>query len=1119
MAAPPHAIRLVRSNRAEVLAQALAERLDTPLSDPFARECIVVQGRGMATWLSMRLSQSQGVWAHCDFLYPRHFVQRIFQLASGDAEPAPAYDRDKLTWAIAAQLPHQLDEPEFTSLRRYIGQDDGTRCFMLAARIAEAFDEYLTYRPDLLRSWEQATAARPSPQLSLWESHGQTEAAEWQRKLWRAVVARLGSAHVATTEQKVLRALRGGRTPGELPRRISVFMLSNLPPMYVRLLTALSRHCEVSLYLLSPSQEYFADIASAHRDVDLVDSQENRLLKTFGMLGAQFLRVQAEEFEAAGVAELDVPLYVEASESTMLGRLHNDLLHFIDRPRRERLPFDPADASIRVHACHSRIREVEVLHDQLLCVVHEHGVPPERIVVMTPNIEDYAPLIEAVFQRPSGDPRFLPYRISDRGLRHESPVLEGFLRILELAASRVTSAEVLDLLTLAPVHQRFDIPGTALEVLTTWVVESGIRWGMDADHRASFSLPHDEQNTWRFGLDRMLLGYAFGPSDGELVAGLLPFEEIEGQRAQLLGRFGEFVRVLFEHLELLRTARTPAEWQPVLLRLCADLLASTTDNAWEHQHLAQSLQQLVQDSEQAKFTATLPFNVLRTQLERRLSDTAGARGFLAGGVTFCAMVPMRSIPFDVVCLLGLNDGDFPRDAFRAEFNLLEHGSTAYRLGDPDRRNDDRYLFLEAILSARRQLYLSYVGQSIRDNTQLSPAIVVTELLDYLQEQYDEDEPVAASEVLRHLVIRHPLQPFSFRYFDGGHPALFSYESGYIEGARVARGQDSQPLGLFDAPLPQPPPEPTRLLSDVIRFFRSPAMYLLQKRLGVYLEEVQHEIPDREPLQLVGLDQYRAGEPMLRHQLAALSPERYWSLLSATGLFPTGTPGRYEFEKLKQSVSPIAHAAARLLGTGPSRSRRVEVALSGGRSLVGELARIGPCGMVHVQFSRVSAKHRVTLWIEHLMWCASRREGESPAPSWLVARIPKGDGSLVVRFDAVSDATARLEALVRYFEAGQSRPLAFFPEASYCFAQELNKPKGTESQALRRAQRQWQDELRHSEALQRTYGEASQLTLDGPTSEDGTPFDGTAELSFSRLAVDVLSPLLAHQEEVQLLEDD
>lgn len=1118
MAPAPNAIRLVRSNRAEVLVDALSERLETPLDDPFARECIVVQGRGMATWLSMQLSQAQGVWAHCDYLYPRHFVQRIFQLVSGENDPPPSYDRDKLTWAIAAQLPEHLHQPAFTALRRYIGEDDGTRRFMLAARIAEAFDEYLTYRPDLLRSWEQR-ASRPSPQLSLWEPQQHTDAALWQQTLWLAVVAQLGAAHTAAMEQTVLRSLRRRRAIAGLPNRISIFMLSNLPPMYVRLLAALSGHSEISLYLLSPSQEYFADIASAHRDVDLVASQENRLLKTFGMLGAQFFKVQIEEFEAARVAEIDIPLYREAPESTMLGRLHNDLLHFIDRPRREQLPFDPEDTSIRVHACHSRIREVEVLHDQLLELVHEQKIAPERIVVMTPNIEDYAPLIEAVFHRPSTDARFLPHRISDRGLRHESSVLEAFLRVLDLAASRVTAAEVLDLLTLAPVHQRFEIPAASLEVLTTWVVESGIRWGMDADHRATFSLPRDDQNTWRFGLDRMLLGYAFGPSDGELVGGVLPFEEIEGQRAQLLGRFSGFVRVLFEHLESLGEARPPGEWQPLLLRLCSDLLATTPDNAWEHQHLAQNLQQLVQDSEQANFTGVLPFSVVRTLLERRLSDAAGARGFLAGGVTFCAMVPMRSVPFDVVCLLGLNDGDFPRDAFRAEFNLLEHGSAAFRLGDPDRRSDDRYLFLEAILSARQQLYLSYVGQSIRDNSQLSPAIVVTELLEYLQEQYAGDDSQRGAAVLQHLVVHHPLQPFSSRYFDGSHAALFSYESGYIEGARASKRSDSEPMGLFDARLPEPPLEHTLLLDDLIRFFRSPAAYLLQKRLGVYLEEVQREIPDREPLELVGLDQYRAGEPMLKHHLAARPPAQSWQLLSATGLFPAGALGRYEFEKLKQTVWPIAQAVEQLCCAGDLNPERVRVALGDGRSVVGEIQRVGPLGIVHVQFSRVHPKHRLALWIQHLIWCASCPNGsDEQRQSWLIGRVASGIGSQVIHFAPVSDASRRLDELVQYFDAGQAWPLAFFPSTSYSFAHALNGPKGTEQSAMREAQRSWDNELALSEALRRVYGENSQMTLDGPATEDGTPFENDLVMPFSRLAVDIISPLLAHQEEHRFVEE-
>lgn len=1116
-----------RSHRLESLADVLAEFVGTPLTDPLAREWVVVQGRGMALWLNMQLAQRLGVWANANYVYPKRFVRQIFSRVLGqpaDDDSRDRYQRDALTWAVHRALLEDRDDPSFASLSAYRGDDpDGTRVFSLSEQIAQCFDEYLTFRPALLAEWESASGVEG--QLPLFGQAAQSSSEDWQSKLWKKLVARLGQGHIANLERAFTRSLRSKKSVESVPERIAVFGLSSLPPQYVRVLGSLAQVSDVQLFMLDPNtspatRQRVADADAPAQDPIAVTGADGHpprglheattqlsrgLIDSCGALGAEFERILSRELKNPRTTLRSDYHPTTAAGGKLLHRLQRGLLSPValqdaspslssqtagDASAPKRL----ADDSIRVHACHSTIREVEVLHDQLLSLL-DAGFAPDEILVMMPNVDDYAPLIEAVFKRSTDDPRFIPYRISDRKPQGGNPVLEGFLRVLMLADRRAAASEVLDLLTLQPVRERFGVEAEDLEQITRWVSDAGIRWGVDAGHKQREGVPADDRNTWQFGIDRLLLGYALDTRGEQLVAGILPYEHIEGKTGALLGRFVHFVHSLFSSIEMLERPRTVAAWQDELSRLLERLLARNVDNTWQHQHLLSVLAALRSSSQAAEFEQPVTLQVIRQWVQRHCDNNREAHGFLAGGVTFCAMVPMRSIPFRAICLLGMNDGDFPRATRRVDFNLLQAG-TGRQAGDPDRRMDDRHLFLEALLSARERLLISYVGQSVRDNTKLAPSIVVSELIDELESRHGI-EPDS-------LTIRHPLQPFSPRYFTDPDGELFSYQELYLSGASMLSQQPKPLRQLFPEHLPAPPAEDELPLSAMADFFGSPTEYLLKRRLNVQVRGEHLSVSDREPAELEALDDYQVGATALEQHLRGIAPEQVRTLTEATGQLPGWAPGERAFRRVMESVNPIA-AAGKALRQGGQLEPHWARTVVDGVAICGELTDLFAVGRVALQYSRVKAKNLLQLWIHHLALCSAPdiTVGKS---SWLVGRPTKGTGAAHLRLLPVTEPEKHLSTLLSLYQLGQTQPLRLFPEASLTFTRFAQDPRSDRDKALWAATTAYRAELRFNDALAQVYGDADRLDFHGPEGSDPETHP-----NFEEVALRVFSPLLEHLE--------
>ena len=1055
-----------RSHRTENLLEALGDVLAEPVGPPTVPEWIAVQSRGMETWLSMELSRKFGVWSAATFPFPRALMEHLFEQVIG---PRPTdgldFTTEDLTWAVMAELPGLVDREGFESLRSYLHRDvRGRKRFGLARRVAAVLDQYAVYRPDMVLGWE---AGRSS---------------DWQAVLHRTIVERHGGRHLAARARDFLDVLRTGSADvSSLPRRISLFGVSTLPPLYVDVLAALGPHVDVHLFLPCASPSAWGRVASPADDggSDAAIPPEGHSLRApLGRLTDEFQRVLVERAAFQDDPRFDDP--EPRGHRSILHQLQSDILRDCPPNPDERGTPDPDDHSIAIHACHSALREVEVLHDQLRHLLEQDPtLQPDDVIVMAPDVESYAPYVEAVFGAEGVGS--IPFRISDRRPRGMAPAAETFLAVVGMVRSRVTAVEVLDLLAMDAVRDRFGLHTADLGLIRRWVEDAGIRWGIDAEHRKEWGQPDTGTNTWRFGLDRLLLGHAL-PGE-RLFGGALPYDEIEGQTSVLLGHLVEFCDVLFTQIRCLASPRPVAAWVADLTAALERMTSSRGEAALQQQLVRDALSAIGTHADRSGLDADVDLEVVHHWLATHLDETRSAHGFLGGGVTVCNLLPMRSVPFRVVGLLGMNDGEFPRSDPPPGFDRMVHEP---RTGDRSPRSDDRHQFLEAIGAARQHLLITYVGQGIANNADLPPSVLVSDLLDTLASSYPEMPDV---------LVRHRLQPFNPRYFQGD-ARLVSYRAGYYEGARAILGERAEPAAFLDGPLPTEPLE-TLAIDDLSRFLRSPAAWLLARRLGVHEAAPGEALDEREPIRLDGLQSYLVAQSMLDHAAGGGDPADYSRVLHARGVLPHGSPGRSMAADLWGRVEPLASAIQHLTSEFSLAPLDVAIQLDDGL-VTGRLEGLWPTTQLRCTAGRASPARLLDLWVRHLA-LASVASPHYPTTSTLAARGPNDSAEMTVFEQLDERAVGWLAELTKLFTAGCVEPLRFFPRTSFAYASH-RLDGNDDTEAMAKARGEWwpswnSDGEADESAVRRLFGNGDPLG------------DAPHGLGFRDLALRVFEPLL------------
>ncbi|MEP7043700.1 MAG: exodeoxyribonuclease V subunit gamma [Dokdonella sp.] len=1038
--------RLYSSNALDVLAALLAEELRVPpagagLLDP---DTILIPQPSMRRWLQKTLAERYGIAANLRFLAPGQFVGEVLAANLPDAEDAVTIDPARLQWRLYAALrdPELLAQPAFDgALRVYLsGAEAELNAWSLANGLGDAFTKYQAWRRDWLLRWDRGA-----------------DADDWQALLWRQVTR--GRRHRAQAIDTFLRRHASAATPAPagLPSRVFVFACLNVSPDVLHVLATAARATTLHFYLPTPTRKYWGDLPGLRESLaagalEAPDGGDNALLAAWGRAGRDFI---ATLFSYEVVAPREIEAYAPPDPAQgLLQRLQRDVLErrAASAPWLATSTID-MDGSLQIHSCHTRLREVQVLHDQLRALFEDQAdLEPRDVVVMAPDIDAYAPYVAAVFGGAQNTSRFIPYTLADGSASAQSPLADLFLRLLDLPQARLTSNEVLDLLALPGVRRRFELDEDELDQVRFWVAAAGARWGLDAQHRARLGAPPEYAYTWRYALDRLLLGYASGSDDD--IDGVAPWPHLEGAALLALDALIRLLDQLERAVRDLAVAQSAAEWQRRLGGLLEDLLPDSALDIAEQralEHVLAELESFRAAAMEAGSALPIPPDVVRAHFRARLGQADTQQAFLAGGVSFCRMVPMRLIPFRVICLLGLNDGDYPRREPPSALNRLVAAldePAQRRRGDRSVRDDDRFLFLQLLTAAERVFYLSYIGRDAADGTLREPSVLISELLDVAARCFDE--PAAAR---RRLVMQHPLQPFGR---GAGEDARRSAFDPAWQVARQTRAGAQVEPPFVTQPLPAAAPRDAIDYAELRAFLLNPQRSFLRNRLGVRLLGTAVRVAEDEPfIAADALENSQLRQRVLAALLETGTPDekQLARRLQAEALLAPAAAGTQRLRALLAQLRPLARtiAAAR---NGDARPLEFTLDLDG-VTLGGNLESIDATAAVRIKPGTPGGRDWLRWHLDALVLDAL---GE---PRGVSAFAEFGSGDLgpraLPRHDAVA-ARAALRWLIDRMHEGLAAPLPFRPGSAWAWAEARERRRGTDAEAntdaLDAAERAW-----------------------------------------------------------------
>ncbi|HHV6870493.1 exodeoxyribonuclease V subunit gamma [Haemophilus influenzae] len=983
-----------------------------PPEDPFQQDIILVQSPNMAQWLQIELAKETGISANLKFPMPASFIWQLYAQNLPTTALENPFDKDSMMWRLIRLIPTFLEKENFLPLRNYLASSPHSeqyKLYQLSSKIADLFDQYLVYRAEWIFAWEKgedeqitAQIQKQQPNLNdtLFEQiQGNTK---WQGELWRALVVDVKSdvddaTHRAALHNQFLALLADKKVPKKLPSRIFIFGIPALPTAYLNILQAISSEVDIHLFFNNPCQEYWGDISDLRLDYlrsrqryqfnkqnenqplfseeqlsqlenaqfDVTYQNENLqvgnpLLAAWGKMGRDFLYTLVRDEEH--IPTYPVNAYQEIKSNSLLGQLQSQILHLENKP----LNIAKNDRTLTLHSCHSAMREVEVLHDYLLDLFNQDpNLTPKDVVVMVADINQYTPYIQAVFGQKNGNAPQIPFSLSDNKLSESDVLVSSYLTLLRLKESNFSAEDVLALLDIPAMRERFNISLADLPLVREWVADSGIRFGLQKNQDGI------NFNSWQAGLERMILGYAMREEHG-IWQDSLGLNSSYGLKGKLAGNLSHFFTALSSLHETLQQAHSIEKWQEFLTALLSDFFVQNEDTSDTIFYIQEKINELAEHLKSLHFTEELQADVIADVITMKLEDAPNSLKFLAGKVNFCTLLPMRSVPFKVVCLLGMNDADYPRTQTPNSFDLMQYH---YQKGDRVRRDDDRYLFLEALLAARNYCYISYVGRSITDNQPKEPSVLVSQLLDYINQGQSEN-------VLT--VIEHPMTAFSPDNFKNNEKFTRSFATKWLP---IAQFDASVSNSEFAVTMTENPEKIEEIeLDRLVSFVENPVKFFFEKQLGVYFRDEDDHIADSENFTLNGLDNYLFNNDLIYMDEQNFAD--YFRQAEVKGVLPRAEFGKVcaenirdnvlEFKKKIADLGEAKHASIDLNIAVDWQNKNQEIRLFGYMEpLFGDDSQV-----IHWHFAKYKDRYCIRPWIYYLIQCVTQ---ENAVPAKLITQ--------------------------------------------------------------------------------------------------------------------------------------
>lgn len=1090
-------LNVMRSNRVEALADALAELISRPAASALTPMTVAITSKAWREWVRRAVAQRLGIAANLRLPFMHELVEELL-LEQGESDAVLA-GGEHYTMSLLAALSSE-DAPTSDEVRRRLtAVPTGGPLLAVCRELGTLFESYGAFRTDMVQAWRRGAGDH------------------WQAEIWLDATRRIerrkdGFRHVVcpdSTRSELFSALSAQGAYGKPAEPLYVFVPSIVTSLQLDVLVAVSQSREVNLLLLEASAQYWGDVRSK-RDIGAAP----RLVVSLGR-GERELREAIES--KAQYAEPAGDLFGAPESSSILSALQACTVSQEPMGSGRGVGLAPDDYSLEVHSCPGRLREVEIVRELVLEELAQ-GVAPEDILVLAPDMGLYSPIVEAVFRVAEPGCPQIPVSLGGELLAGSGEVVAAATALLRLSSSRLTAQELIDFVWLKAVRAKFDLSEPDVETIRGFIRSAAIRFGLDAKHRLAHGFGELAENTVLFGLRRLIMGYAVPESSADMVCGTAPAGAVRGDVSVVLGRFAQIVAALETHLPRLAGTHDVETWQRYLLDALAALTAEEPSSVAELRALRQTLERIARVAGEAGLDGPLDAATAHALMIPKLENAAARRDYLRGGVEFASLAAAAGFPARAVFVMGMNDGEIPQPSARSSWDLLAQEPS---LPAPSSRLENQRDFLAAFLGARNRFVVTYCGRSLQDGAARPASVLVDELVEAAIEavSFGQDTAEHRGEVRRRLLVEHPLSRLHPSYFDGDQGSRVFSHSVSAMGCAAAVTRQRPPWRVLDLCEEQPPEAGTAVQSDeedidleeLVRFLSRPMESFWNQVLGAgAVSSVETKMEVYEPVGRDPLADYQAREELLQRCLAGGAPQASLELHVARGLLPPGELGRARHDELAILSSHLVQAVRQLnLGDALEEAvAQVRLAQPGRNAFIsGVLSGLRQRGRLEVTSSR-NPRQLIGAWVRHLVLCACPEFG-LPMRSLVVRRAARDDVEVWEMGPMSSEqATTLLTDLALLSKRGQRFPLRLFPSSSFAYAQALFLGASNDA-AMAAARAEWDPyqggpSFDNGQKLltRRLWGRSdADLLYEQPPG---------SEPSFVELAVAVWGPLLEHR---------
>ena len=1033
----------------EYLVHFLQESFQFPGALGLEPMTVIVPTLGIARQLRQDLARRFGVDGHVNYDYLAGWTWKEISALNPQFKAVQGLQGEALVWRIDRYLSDEQWLEAMPRLQHYVQRADRIKRWQLASHIALLFQRYHAYRLDWVQAWIQGKDPQTLSEFDSEQGLVEHPDYAWQKALWQRLGSEVDLSGLHPAQVLTQSTLMYG-TPVDL----HVFKPQNVPPLYLQMLTTISKTREVYLYLKNPCSRYWLDVRSRKnwtaKEIEnaqkwhLFEAEGHPLLANWaGQTRAMFQLFQTYMDQMQESSELinqnEAYLNESYEPNSNLTHLQRSVA-LMDLSQLQCVKPSPEDRSLEFHSCSSLKREVEALQDYLYDLFDRHpDLRADQVLVVTPDIDKLAPMVDAVFAQQSPD-KALSYRIQGRSRIHQNPVSEALVQLMQICLTQAAASEVFSFISNDAVNAAFGLNETDLQQIAQWFTQAGFRSGLSAQQMRDQGLETIEGFTLENAINRLMLAFVMPPEYRAVMADLVVSTEVPERQALSV------LLCIFRHLKQLQEAslneKTLAQWNAWLVQaieaLCSDNrfashrleCLNVIDTMLKNQQNAQAQDQV------------LPLALYKTIFENNFEQwSAGA--VPSAGITFTNMGSLQGLPYRVICVLGLNDGVFPSTARADSFDLM---SVFTRKGDRQRVKDDRNTLFDLLMDANEYFYISFTGVSNQDGQMRSASILVDELLDLLtQAQENLQEPKAKQAYRDAWILEHPLHGFTAKSFvpvNNTDTRVLSRNSALREAVHEAlKGEYSPIESLW--------PSTARLADNAInkeislenfaRFWSLPIQWFWSRRLGAAKPEEMQALLDVEPYQCDGASAWQVRSELLQGKLSGQEDRSASAYFQSSPQLPIRPLSDVLIENAQATVNELYQALLSRTNGQSAQQVPVELALNvNGKKWVisGEVASVYPQGMIVCVTSKLRGKYVMRAWIQ---WLALSAAGHSMP---LVILAEQADSTwqenskerpYAMQFKAMQPrcAQAVLTRLLHYYQEGSQEPLWFDPSVFFC----------------------------------------------------------------------------------------